>query len=73
VSNADHVFVWPGVILARGKNLIEADGIRAGQHYQDSCTIEFDPGFVESRPYEPATRPTAAPSTVPSTAPSPAG
>jgi beta-galactosidase len=66
VSNADHVFIWPDVTLIRGKNVIEADGVRAGRHYSDSCTIEYDPGFVECRPYEPATRPAAT------TAPSPA-
>ncbi|MGD0464515.1 MAG: glycoside hydrolase family 2 TIM barrel-domain containing protein [Tepidisphaeraceae bacterium] len=64
VSSADHIFIWPDATLVRGKNVFEADGIRDGRHYSDSCTIEFDPGIVESRPFVPATQPTAAPSPV---------
>jgi beta-galactosidase len=67
-SNTDHVFIWPDVTLVRGKNVIEADGIRDGQRHSDSCTIDFDPGAVENRPYAPATRPAA---TSPSTQPAP--
>jgi beta-galactosidase len=74
VSNPDHVFVWPDVTLARGKNLIEADGARNGQNFSDSYSVEFDPGAVEMRPYQPATRPVLiVPTTEPSTQPGPVG
>jgi beta-galactosidase len=64
VTAVDHIFIWPDVTLVRGKNVIEADGIRDGKNYTDSCTIEFDPGAVENRPFVPATRPATAPSPV---------
>jgi hypothetical protein len=62
VKSTDHVFVWPDVTLVRGKNVLEADGVRGGAHYSDSCTIDYDPGAVQWRPYVPATQPTTTPS-----------
>jgi beta-galactosidase len=56
----DCVFVWPDVTLARGRNLIQAVGMRAGKEYADRCIIDYDPGVIEMRPVAPTTRPTAS-------------
>jgi len=58
------VFVWPDVVLVRGKNLVEASGTRGGQTYTDQITIDYDPGALPVRPMESATRPTTVPATM---------
>jgi beta-galactosidase len=65
----DHVFVWPDITLNRGENRLEAIGTQGGKQFDDSCTIDFDPGWRPVRPYEPATRPTSEPATQPATQP----
>jgi beta-galactosidase len=61
----DCVFVWPDVALVRGENRIEAVGTRAGKIYRDVCGIDYDPGVIDVRPVEPATRPSRSPATRP--------
>jgi len=56
----DCVFVWPHVTLVRGENRIEAIGTRAGKTCRDVCGIDYDPGVIDVRPVEPATRRSAA-------------
>jgi beta-galactosidase len=51
------VYVWPDVKLVRGKNQLEATGTRAGRMYSDSITIDYDPGYLPTRPLDSATRP----------------
>jgi len=53
----DCVFVWPDVLLVRGKNRIEAAGTRGGENYSDAITIDYDPGAMPMLPRDSATRP----------------
>jgi beta-galactosidase len=61
----DCVFTWPHITLVRGHNTIEATGTRNGREYNDTISITYDPGVIDVRPVEPATKPTTAPSTMP--------
>jgi beta-galactosidase len=57
----DVVFTWPDITLARGHNTLQATGIRNGKEFKDTISITYDPGVIDVRPVEPATKPTTLP------------
>lgn len=61
VPGDDCVFIWPDVKLTRGNNRLEATGSRNGQTYTDTITIDYDPGWLPTRPLDSATRPSTRP------------